>query len=301
MYPISGIFRKKARDALKGHWQTALLIALIVNLPTLLIQGFAVVTGNDPADRLPAFITAASRDGVMSYEALTAEIRTLITSAGFWAIRGLDLLAWLATPCLALGMYKWVLDRLAGQEPQLNTVFSRVRIFFKAAGLQLLIVLKILAWMLPGIAAAVIALLPAFRAADQQSMALAVQSSYAMALPITLLIAIPGAMAALRYALAELIMAENPENKILFCVRRSKYLMEGQKKNLFMLLISFLLWYLLSMLISSMVPGVIALVVQMLASLALSVYMSASVGCFYRYLEKSGEQKEKDSEDTDHA
>ena len=37
MYIPSGYYRKKALDALKGHWQTALLIALIVNLPTLLM------------------------------------------------------------------------------------------------------------------------------------------------------------------------------------------------------------------------------------------------------------------------
>ena len=48
MYYPSGYFKAKARDALKGCWQTALLIALIVNLPGLLAQGISVFTGNDP-------------------------------------------------------------------------------------------------------------------------------------------------------------------------------------------------------------------------------------------------------------
>ena len=51
LYP-SVVFRMKARAALKGHWQTALLVALIVNLPTLLMQGFSAYTGNDLITRL---------------------------------------------------------------------------------------------------------------------------------------------------------------------------------------------------------------------------------------------------------
>ena len=45
-------FKAKARDALRQHWQTALLIALIVNLPSLLVQGIAAFTNNDPLTRV---------------------------------------------------------------------------------------------------------------------------------------------------------------------------------------------------------------------------------------------------------
>ena len=41
MYFPSAYFRAKARAALKGHWQTALLIALVVNLPSLLMQAIS--------------------------------------------------------------------------------------------------------------------------------------------------------------------------------------------------------------------------------------------------------------------
>lgn len=286
MYYPSGIFRKKAREALKGHWQTALLIALIVNLPTLLMQGISAVTGNDVTARLETLILTASRDGILTESLILDEINALLNSTGFWTIRGLELLAWLITPCLTLGMYKWMLNRLQGQEDPVTTVFCRVRLFFKAIGLQLLIILKILLWMLPGLAAGIITLLPVFRAVanyqgSTEALTQALQGSYAMSLPVMLLIIIPGVMAGLRYALAEYILAEEPSNKILFCIRRSKYLMMGQKKNLFLLLVSFLLWYLLSMLVSSMLSGVFSLLVQMLASLALSVYMAGSVGAFY--------------------
>ena len=286
MYPISGVFRRKARAALKGHWQTALLIALIVNLPTLLMQGFSAVTGNDIVDRLQTYITAASRDGVLTQEALLGEIDALLNSTGFWTIRGLELLAWLITPCLTLGLYKWVLDRLAGQESPLSTVFCRVKLFLRAIGLQLLIILKIIAWMLPGLAVSAATLLPAFRAANPQAMLSALEGSYSTAFPVMLLTIVPAVMAGLRYALSEFVLADYPESKILFCIRRSKYLMKDQKKNLFFLLVSFLLWYLLSVMVTSMVSGVFSLVLQMLASLALSVYVAASIGSFYLYLEQ---------------
>ena len=65
MYYPSGFFKTKARDALKGHWQTALLIALIVNLPSLLAQGISVFTGNDPATLVRVgSVSLPSRAGV---------------------------------------------------------------------------------------------------------------------------------------------------------------------------------------------------------------------------------------------
>jgi len=295
MYYTSAIFRKKARNALKGHWQTALLIALIVNLPTLLVQAFSSVTGNDPVMRLENYILTASRDGVLTQQRLLDEITRFLSSTGFWTIRGLEILAWLITPCLTLGMYKWILNRLQGQEDPVSTVFCRVKLFFRAIGLQLLVILKVLLWMLPGIIAGIAALYPVYRAADAQAQAAALQRSYGMTLPVVLLMVIPGAMAALRYALSEYILAEEPSNKILFCVRRSKYLMRDQKKNLFFLLVSFLLLHLLSMLLASMVSGVVSLLIQMLAGLALSVYMAGSVGAFYRALE-DGKPPEEEPE-----
>ena len=292
MFYPSGYFRRKALDALKGHWQTALLVALIVNLPTLLMQGFSAYTGNDLLGRMQTLIITASRDGVLSEQLILNEIRTFLNSTGFWTVRGLELLAWLITPCLSLGMYKWLLDRLQGLEDPVSTVFCRMNRFFRAIGLQLLIILKVLLWMLPGIALFIYLLLPVYRSANPQVQLEALQRSYNMTLPVTLLMVVPGAMAALRHALADYILADQPESRILFCVRRSKELMKDQKKNLFFLLVSFLLWYLLELLVSSLFAGVLSLVVQMLAGLAISVYMSASIPAFYLRLKTADEKHE---------
>ena len=292
MFITSGYFRKKALDALKGHWQTALLVALVVNLPTLLMQGFSAFTGNDPVTRLQTLIVTASRDGILTEQLLFSEMQSFLSSTGFWTVRGLELLAWLITPCLALGMYKWLLNRLQGLEDPVSTVFCRISLFFRAIGLQLLIILKVLLWMLPGIALFVYLLLPAFQSTNPQVQLAALQRSNSMTLPVILLIIVPGTMAALRHALADYILADKPETRILACIRRSKALMLNQKKNLFFLLASFLLWYLLELIVSSMLAGVLSLVFQMLAGLAISVYMSCSIAAFYLHLKTAEEKHE---------
>ena len=299
MYYPSGYYRKKALAALKGHWQTALLVALVVNLPTMLMQAISAFTGNDPMTRLEAYIVTSSRDGVMSREALIGEINAILSSTSFWVIRGLDVVALVITPCLSLGMYKWLMDLLHGQEQPLNSVFSRMKYFFKALGLELLVILKVLLWMLPGLVAAGFLVYPVLRAGNAQAQLAALRQSQVYSFPVMLLMIIPGAIAALRYALSEYIMAENPESKILFCVRRSKELMRDRKKDLFFLMVSFLLWYLLELLIASMLSGVLSLVFQMLAGLALTVYLSCSVCAFYQRLtEAEAKHESPDAEPT---
>ena len=293
MFYPSGLFRRKALAALKGHWQPALLVALIVNLPTMLMQGFSAFTGNDVLTRLQSVMVTAARDGVLSQSVLLKEIDALTASTGFWTIRGLEILALLVTPCLTLGMYKWLMDLLRGQEQPVMSVFSRMRLFLKAIGLQLLVILKILLWMLPGIAVMTAAVIwPLMQAGNAQAQLAALQQSQNFTFPILLLMAVPGVIAALRYALSEYILAEKPETKITACIRRSKELMNGQKKSLFFLAFSFLLWYLLEILVASMLSGVLSLIVQMLAGLAIDVWMAASVSAFYLRLEEAAEKHE---------
>ena len=286
MYYPSGFFKAKAREALKGHWQTALLIALIVNLPSLLAQGITVFTGNDPMDRLQAVMITASRDGTLTQSLLIREITAYLTSSGFWMMVGLNVAAFVITPCLGLGMNKWLMDRLrkAPVTDVLDGAFCRVRLFFKALGLQLLIILKVLLWMLPGIALFAGLLIPLYTAETADAANSVLRTVNAMTLPVILVMAVPGGIAALRYAMAAYILADEPETKITECVRRSKEQMRELKRMLFMLLVSFLFWYLLQLLAASLLSGmssILALLFQMLTGLALSVYMSGSEAAFY--------------------
>jgi len=286
MYYPSGFFKAKAREALKGHWQTALLIALIVNLPSLLAQGITVFTGNDPLDRIQAVMITASRDGILTRSLLTREITAYLSSSGFWMTVGLNAVAFVITPCLGLGMYKWLMDRLrkAPVADVIEGAFCRARLFFRALGLQLLIILKVFLWMLPGLALFAGLLFAFYRADTVEAATGAAQTVNALTLPVILVMAVPAAIAALRYAMAEFILADEPETKITECVRRSKEQMRDLKRMLFTLLLSFLLMYLLQLLLASFLSGIssiFSLIFQMFTGLVISVYMSASEASFY--------------------
>ncbi len=74
--------------------------------------------------------------------------------------------------------------------------------------------------------------------------------SFMMGLFITLwsiLLIIPGIIAALRYSQAIFIMVENPDKGIFQCIEESKDMMDGRLWEFFVLSLSFILWHLLAM------------------------------------------------------
>ena len=283
---FSAAFKAKARAALQQHWQTALLIALIVNLPSLLVQGISAFTNNDVTARLENMALQASGSAA-AMNALPESVRSMLSESGIVTMLILSAVAWLVTPVLSVGMTHWTLERLRGQDLPVSAVFSRLRIFLKSIGLRLLIVLKVLLWMLPGLAVFLFSVIPLMRANPGNSGELvsAVNISFHLVSAGMIAMAVLGVMGYLYYAMAEFILADEPEERILSCARRSKMLMKGRRSVLMSLWLSFLLWYLLILMVSSMVAGiagaVIALVLQMLGSLFLSVYMLTAQGVFY--------------------
>jgi len=63
----------------------------------------------------------------------------------------------------------------------------------------------------------------------------------------SLLLIVPGIIAAYRYRMALYIMIDNPQMSALDCIRASKQMMDGRKGELFVLDLSFLGWYLLTL------------------------------------------------------
>ena len=285
----SAAFKAKARAVLQQHWQTALLIALIVNLPTLLVQGISVFTNNDLTLRLEALVIEASRSAD-AMNALPEAAVALLSESGILAMTGLGILAWLVTPALSLGMNHWTLDRIRGAEEPVSTVFSRLNIFLKGVGLRLLITLKILLWMLPGIAVMGLAMVLLIRAdvSSREAVLSAANTSIMLVWFGMLLMMVLGVMGFLRYAVADFILADEPQERVFSCARRSREMMDGSRGPFLSLLVSFFLWYILVMLASSFAAGiagdVFGLMVQMLGSLFLSVYMLTSQGVFYEAL-----------------
>lgn len=93
-------------------------------------------------------------------------------------------------------------------KPKFELLFSRFSIFGRALGLRLLMAVKIFLW--------------------------------------SLLLIVPGIIAAYRYSMAPFLLAETPDLTASEAIEKSKLLMSGNKGRLFCLQFSFIGWYLLA-------------------------------------------------------
>ncbi len=299
-------WKQKAKEALRGHWQTALLICLVVNLPSLLTQGIAAVTGYDlMAGLQKALYGSVDAAGAMDAAAFQTRLNGLMTTPGIWVMQGVYLLTWLMTPCLVMGMYAWMMGRLRGKEGTLSDVFSRKKLFFRAMGLRLYVTLRIILFMLPGIVLSVLSMVPVWTADTSSRIAVLSSLNTAMSLAtvssiVTVVLAVLGF---LYYALADIVMSEEPETGITAAAKKSREMMRHHRGQLFSLYLSFILWYLLEMFLASaalsMFGSIAGLMVEMLCSLALSAYVNMSLCAFFRTLrqEENGEAAEESGEE----
>lgn len=86
----------------------------------------------------------------------------------------------------------------------------------------------------------------------------------------SLLLIVPGIIAALSYAMTPYILAEHPDLTASEAIARSKQLMDGHKMDLFVLYLTFIGWDLLAALTLN------------LGNLALNPYKNAAITVFYR-------------------
>lgn len=226
------VFKSKALRALKGNWQTALLVSFCATLPLTLAQLYQITRLPDPA-------------AYASVEALQAAL--LAVPSQTWTVLGLlGGVALMITPALAVGSAHYFLRRLRGEEPGFAGLFARMPQFGKALLLYLLIVVKTFLW--------------------------------------SLLLVVPGVMAALRYAMAPYYLAQDPTLSPLEALRKSKEAMRAQKASLFMLEISFVVWVLAALLMQTLLAGlsaILALVVSQFIQLAMTTYLDASTAAFF--------------------
>lgn len=90
----------------------------------------------------------------------------------------------------------------------------------------------------------------------------------------SLLLIVPGIIAALSYAMTPFILEEHPELTASEAIRRSKELMRGHKTDLFILELTFIGWSLLCVLTLN------------LGHIALNPYKNAAYAVFYREITK---------------
>ncbi len=221
--------RRRAREALGGHWLIAVALTLL-----------AALLGAEAYDKIPvAFhfkINLPSSDFFFKHEQaisdalqpladhvvpliqrLNAFMNDLTASspllpvflwiAQLFAVCGL--IHFLIGGCVRLGLVRFQLALLDGEQPSAGLLFSGFqRLFFKAILIRILRGLFIFLW--------------------------------------SLLLVIPGIVAAYRYAMADYALAENPNMSALDALRESKRMMKDNKWRLFCLRLSFIGWHLLS-------------------------------------------------------
>lgn len=144
----------------------------------------------------------------------------------------LSLVQFIIGGAVELGLCRFYLHRLDGRPAEVGDLFSAFDVFGRALWLRVLMGLKIFAW--------------------------------------SLLFIIPGIVAALRYAMAPYILAENPQLTASQAIALSKQMMDGKKSDLFVLNLSFIGWLLLSALTCG------------IGLLWLNPYMLMAEAAFYR-------------------
>lgn len=226
------IFKSKAMRALKGNWQTALLVSFFASLPLTVVQLLR-------STQLPdlAYFT--------TYDAMYAAVQAIRPET--WFTLGLaGVLASLITPALAVGCNHYFISRLRGQELGFSGLFSRLRYFFKALLLYLLMWIRVMLW--------------------------------------SLLLFIPGIIALLRYSMAPYYLAEDPEIGILEAIRKSKETMKDKKLSYMILELSFVGWLLAALFSQMLLDGIspiLGLVVSQFIQLYMATYLNASCASFY--------------------
>ena len=107
----------------------------------------------------------------------------------------------------------------------------------------------------------------------------------------SLLLVIPGIIAAYRYSFAVYVMIDHPEMSAMDCLRESKRLTTGYKRQLFLLDLSFILWFLLTM-----IP-----VVGYIAQVYVTPYMESARVLYYEQIRalQEGNTIQQDDRDGD--
>ena len=260
----SFFYKHRAKQALKGNWQTALLVTFFASIFLTIAQVWqstamrdieAVINSLAAAlNTMPEGITAESvqfQEIRELYQRLFAAI-TAIPDATYYGLIAANLLALVITPALSIGSSRYFIARIDGQELGLKEgLLGRIRIWHRALWLYVLMGIKVLLW--------------------------------------SLLFVIPGVVAAIRYSMAPYFLAEDSSITAREAIRKSKEAMNGQKMGYFMLQLSFVGWNLLITLVQLLlvdISVVVSLVAAQFISLAVSAYMMASNAAFYRAVSK---------------
>ena len=145
-----------------------------------------------------------------------------------------SLVSFVASTTLALGLIKMMKELMDGESIQFTDVFSCFDLAVKVSWMQFLVGLKVFLW--------------------------------------SLLLIVPGIIAALKYSMAMYILVDNPHLSASECISASTEMMNGHKLDYFVFGLTFIGWILLC----SVTCGI--------ASLWVAPYMAAATANYYIHL-----------------
>lgn len=236
MYLFAKDFRAMARERLRGFWAISVAVALVA---ALLGGGIVGNTFSAELNLETETVTqtlppdATVEETLAYYEyVLTETLKLLLPVLIGAAVYGIAI--FIIGGAVQVGYCRFLLDQFDRKEPKFSVLFSKFHMFGRCFLLHLLTGIFVFLW--------------------------------------SLLLIVPGIIAAYRYSMAPFIMAEHPEMTPMECLRASKEMMMGQKGRLFCLNFSFIGWIILS----AFTFGI--------GGLFLMPYMSAATAAFYRTL-----------------
>ena len=252
------LFKQKAKEALRGKWQNALVVCFFSGL-------FLTVASLLQTKMFEGLMAAASSLSAMMStvggEMTNAQMMQLvdlanrymdefykITPAAWGSLGGAYLAALVFGPALKVGCARYFALLVRGTDIGVKDgLLGRFNILFKSMWLYVRMGVQIALW--------------------------------------GLLFIIPGVIAAIRYSMAPYLLADDPSLSASEAIQKSKEMMKGRKASYFMLMISFIGWSLVISfgltLLGGVVGRVVLDVVAQFAQVALNTYIAASSAAFY--------------------
>lgn len=172
---------------------------------------------------------------------------TAVSQAEWAGLIVVNLLSLLFSPALMLGCNRYFLNLLVGRDSGVREgLLGRMGIWPKALWLYVQMGVRIFLW--------------------------------------SLLLVVPGILAAIRYSMAPYFMAQDPSISASEAIEKSKHAMKEMKLAYFSLIISFIGWSLLANVAQMFLMSfgvVIALVAAQFMQVAISAYMNAACASFF--------------------
>ncbi|MBE5779575.1 MAG: DUF975 family protein [Clostridiales bacterium] len=261
-------FKMKAKAALKGNWQTAMLVTFFSGVFTVALQVFQSRFLQLDVQQIEGLMMVRNYEELWPLFGLNRKI--------IYGFLGLSLLSLLMSPALTLGCNHYFIQRLRKEELGFGGLFSRFCIFFKALWLNILIAVKTLLWglVVMGPFLALLFLVP-------QVSVFLLKNPFLVTV-VSVVASIPPILAALRYAMATFIVADKPDVGAWKAIEQSKQMMKTMKMNYLALNISFVGWLLLSSLLGVLLGPVVGMIAQLFMETWVGAYMNGAFASFYQ-------------------